>query len=75
MTLEVTSRETLEPTIVASDFAQFVNDLNLAAAAGKQYVIATEVRDGRESPVALETRNIVRIRDLGENAEDAFVGR
>jgi hypothetical protein len=72
MTLEITSRDTLDSTVVAGDFASFINDLNIAAAAGKQYVLCTEIRNGEHSPVALETRNITRIRDLG--AHDAFIG-
>jgi hypothetical protein len=48
--------------------------LNLAAAQGKQFVVATEVRDSETQPVALETRNITRIRVL-DGIEDAFVGR
>lgn len=73
MTLEITSRETLDPTLVSGDFPGFINDLNIAAAAGKQFVIATEIRDGQELNVALETRNITRIRDLG--GVDAYIGR
>lgn len=74
MTLEITSRETLDTTTVEGDFASFINDLNVAAASGKQFVVATEIRpDGQTCPVGLETRNITRIRDLTD-MDDAFVG-
>lgn len=71
--LEITSKGTLDATIVEGDFQTFINDLNLAAAQGKQFVVATEQRDGETQPVALETRNITRIRVMG--FEDAFIGR
>lgn len=73
MTLEVTSRETLEPTLVAGKFEDFVTDLNIAAASGKVFVIATELRNGSERHVALETRNITRIRDL-EDDDVPYIG-
>lgn len=73
MTLEITSRNTLDPTVVAGEFASFVDSLNIAAASGKQFVIAAEVRGDEETHVALETRNITRVRDLGSIG--AFIGR
>lgn len=73
MTLEISLKSTLDPTFVDSPFPQFVNDLNMAAAKGMQFVIATEMRDdGQRRPVAFETRNITRIRELDE--EHAFIG-
>jgi hypothetical protein len=72
--LEITSRDTLDTTVVTGEFVEFIQDLNLAAAQGKQFVVATEVRDSETQPVALETRNITRIRVL-DGIEDAFVGR
>ena len=44
--LEITSAGALEPTLVKGDFGAFVSDLNIAAASGKQFVIALEERDG-----------------------------
>jgi hypothetical protein len=73
MTVEITLKSTMDPSYVVGDFATFINDLNLEAAAGKQYVIATEQRDGATNPVAFETRNITRIREV--EVEDAFIGR
>jgi hypothetical protein len=75
MTVEVTSRDTFDATVVEGDFVQFVNDLNLAAAAGKQFVLFTEVRpDGSTNPVALEARNITRAREVTGDSSD-FIGR
>lgn len=72
--IEITSRGVLDPTKVRESFGEFVNNLNIAAAAGKQFVIATEVRDDNEpDDVALNTQLIARIRPL--EVEDAFVGR
>lgn len=71
MTVEVTSRDTLDPTRCEGRFVDFVNDLNIAAAAGKAFVLAQEAGRG---PVALETRNITRVRDLGEEEPSAYIG-
>jgi hypothetical protein len=71
--LEITSRDTLDETLIEGDFHSFINDLNIAAASGKQFVIAAEVREDGSEPVAFETRNITRIRV--SEAERAFVGR
>lgn len=69
--LEITSRGTLDSTFVEGDFADFIGDLNIAAAQGKKFVVATEQRDGETNPVALETQNITRIRVV--ELEDAFL--
>jgi hypothetical protein len=71
-TLTIRVRDSFEPIMVEADFVAFINDLNIAAATGKQYVIATEANTGGQ-PVALETRNITAIRPAGSN-EDAFIG-
>lgn len=76
MTVEVTLKSTIDATYVEGEFVQFINDLNVAAAKGMQYVIATERRpDGTTAPVAFETRNITRIRAVQGDEEDAFIGR
>lgn len=73
MTVEITSRDTMDPTTVDADFATFVNELNLAHAAGKQFIIFTEVLpDGRKAPVALSSSNMTRVRE--ELDTNAFVG-
>lgn len=72
--VEITSRGVLDPTQITEDFSQFVDNLNIAAASGKQFVIATENRDeGDPEPVALNTQLIARIRPV--DVEDAFVSR
>lgn len=73
MTVEVSLKSTLDPSYVVGDFTTFISDLNVAAASGKQYVIATEQRDGDTNLVAFETRNITRIREVSD--VDAFIGR
>ncbi len=74
MTCEITHKNTFEPTIIEGDFMAFINDLNIAAANGKQFVVANEARpDGSLAPVAFETRNITRIRNVDSDA-CAFIG-
>lgn len=73
MTLEITLRQTMEPSVVEGDLVSFINDLNIAAAAGKQYIIATEILGGQGSPAAFETRSITRVRELDD--ENAFLTR
>ncbi len=74
MTVEVSLKSTLDATIVNGPFIAFIGELNLAAAQGKQYVIAMERRpDGSTAQVAFETRNITRIRDL-DDENSAYIG-
>ncbi len=74
MTVEITHANTIEPTYIAGDFGAFVNEMQLAAAAGKRFVILTERRpDGSTGAVALDTGNMTRMRDM-EDMRDAFVG-
>ncbi len=68
MTLEITVRDLLEPIKIEAEMIGFINDMNIAAASGKHFVIAQEKDRG---PVAFETRNVTVIRDI---EEDAFLG-
>lgn len=72
--IDVTSRGILDTTRLAGSFDEFIANLNIAAASGKQFVIATEANeDGNDANVALNTQLIARIRPV--DVEDAFVGR
>lgn len=72
--IDVTSRGVLDTTRLAGSFDEFIANLNIAAASGKRFVIATEaVDDGDNGPVALNTDLIARVRPV--EVEDAFVGR
>lgn len=72
MTCEISVMHAMDPTIIEGNFSQFINDLNIAAASGKQFVICTErLPDGETAPVAFDTRNITRIREVERN--DAFL--
>lgn len=62
--LEIMVRDALEPVLIEGDFASFIQDLNMAAARGHQYVIAQEASG---NPVAFETRNITTIRPRAES--------
>lgn len=72
MTCEISVKSAMEATRIVGDFAQFVNDLNIAAASGKQFIICTEEHaDGTTAPVAFDTRNITRIREI--QVDNAFL--
>jgi hypothetical protein len=70
MTLEVEIRDRLEPVYVDREFTEFVNDLNIATAQGKHFIITDEDSGG---PIAFEARNITVIREAG--GRSAFIGR
>lgn len=67
-TLEITSRDTLDPTLVEGEFLDLVNNLNIAAATGKQFLLVDEKGSGN---TAIEIKNITRIRERKD--DDAFV--
>lgn len=71
-TLRVTSRDTLEDTVIDGEMKQLLNDLNLAAAKGHQFMLASEPNG---DPVLLEVKNITRVRVSGEDEDVAFIGR
>jgi hypothetical protein len=72
--VEIFLKSTLDTTYLVGDFVGFIHDLNIAAASGKQYVIATEQRaDGSTNSVAFETTSITKIRDA-EDVDRAFIG-
>ncbi len=74
MAIEISLKSTLDPTIIAGDFLSFVAELNVAAANGRQFVMTHEQRpNGDTAPIAIQTVNITRIRDIG-GVEDTFVG-
>lgn len=68
MSVALTMTDVFDPVRVQGDFPTFVNELNLAAAAGKQYVITREVGGG---DIALETKAIKVIRN--QENEDAYI--
>ena len=70
MAVELTLSGALDTVLIDGNFAAYVNDLNIAAASGKQYLIATEFKGGN---IALDTRKILIARDRDD--ESIFVGR
>lgn len=70
MTVALTISDSFHRVLVNGDFASFVGELNLAAAAGKQYVICTELGG---DPVALETKSIKAVRPANEESEHAYL--
>jgi hypothetical protein len=61
--------DVFEPVRLEGNFISFIQELNLAAAQGKQYVICSELGGG---DIALETRAIKVIRGMEE--ADAYLG-
>lgn len=70
MTVALTIDDSFHRILVTGDFAAFIGELNLAAAAGKQYVICTEVGG---TPVALDRHSIKAVRPAAEESEDAYI--
>lgn len=66
--MEVMSTGMLEPTLIEGDMHHMMQELNLAATAGKQFVLFEDVNGLK---VGLETRNITRIREI--DPDKAFI--
>lgn len=71
MSCEVQLRDALQSVHVVGNFGDFVNNLNIAVASGKQFIVMEEIGAG---PVAFETRNITLVRESEEDL-NAFIGR
>jgi hypothetical protein len=69
MSVELWFRDSLETEIIKGDLVTLVNDLNVAAANGKQFAILC---DSKGEGVMVETRNIIKAREVGDT--DAFIG-
>lgn len=67
MTVEIWLRDSLESEIVEGDLVALTNNLNVAAANGKQFAIL----DSPNGAVMVQTRNITKAREV----DDAFIGR
>lgn len=70
MVVVVWSRNSLEPRRIQGDLISLVNDMNIAAASGKQFVVVQK-EDG--APVAIQTQNITTMDQ--EDESDAYIGR
>lgn len=71
MPVEIWFRDSLQTEILEGNITQLVNDLNVAAANGKQFAILT---DAHGKGVMVETRNIIKARDIEGNGGHAFIG-
>lgn len=71
MPVEIWFRDSLQTEILEGNLTQLVNDLNVAAANGKQFAILMDA-DGRG--VMVETRNIIKARDIEGSGGHAFIG-
>jgi hypothetical protein len=69
MAVRIWFRDSFEPETVAGDLVTLMNNLNVAAANGKQFAILNDT--GGEG-LMVETRNIIKARESKD--EDAFVG-
>lgn len=67
MSVEISSRDTLDPIVVEGEFLDVVNSINTAAANGRSLGVFEE-EDG--TPVAVFIQNVTRLR----GRDNAFVG-
>lgn len=70
MTIAIRMRGDISEIVVPATFQQFVAELNVAGATGKQYVIMT---DTDEHSIALNTQNILTVREVGMEEEAAGI--
>lgn len=70
MPIAVTMRGMLEPILIKEDFQTAVTDMNIAAASGKEFLLANSVDGGA---IAMALHNILSIREVEE--DDALIGR
>lgn len=71
MPVEIWFRDSLQTEILEGNLTQLVNDLNVAAANGKQFAIFMDT-DGKG--VMVETRNITKAREIEGSGGHAFIG-
>lgn len=71
MPVEIWFRDSLQTEILEGNLTQLVNDLNVAAANGKQFAI---LMDAEGRGVMVETRNIIKARDIDATSGHAFIG-
>jgi hypothetical protein len=69
VSVELWFRDSFETEIIEGDLVTLMNNLNIAAANGKQFAIL----DAENGPVMVETRNIIKAKEA--SGSDAFVGR
>lgn len=62
MPSEVTMRGLLEPVRLEEGFMEAIATLNMAAAQGKEFVVATSLEDGEN--IAMAARNILIIKGV-----------
>lgn len=70
MPLAIRMRGDITEIMVPATFQQFVSELSLAGATGKQYVI---MLDTDEHSIALNTQNILTVREVGID-EESMIG-
>jgi hypothetical protein len=71
VTIAIRMKGDINEILVPATFQQFVAELNVAGATGKQYVI---MNDTDENPIALNTQNILTVRGVGADEEAASIG-
>lgn len=67
--VELWFQNSLETEVIEGDLVTLMNNLNIAAANGKQFAIL----DAKSGPVMVETRSIIKAKER-ESVDDAFVG-
>ncbi len=69
MPVEMWFRDSLETEMIDGDIVTLTNNLNVAAANGKQFAIL----DTPTGPVMVETKNIIKARQ--SDGKESFIGR
>lgn len=73
MTVEITSRDSLDATMIEGDLIAVTHTMNTASANGKQFIVVTE--EGGPyggGPCAIEIKNITRMREVPSDAVAPF---
>lgn len=71
MPVEIWFRDALQTEVLEGDLISLVSDLNIAAANGKQFAI---LMDTNGKGVMVETRNIIKAREVDDVHGHAFIG-
>lgn len=71
MPIAIRMKGDIDEIRVPATFQQFVAELNVAGATGKQYVIMADM-DGHA--LALNTQNMLTVREIGADEELSMIG-
>lgn len=67
MPLAVMMRNQIDPIIIDGDYTATINNLNIASASGKKFILA-DLRDGQNVAISIDNVNAII-----EQEDDAFI--